>query len=69
MYYELQTELLRQRHREKQQLGYSARVGWVVFQRAAYWRALGFPNCALATAARMEKRCPRLELCMLDTLE
>jgi hypothetical protein len=24
--------------------------------RAAFWRQLGFPNCALATAARMEKR-------------
>jgi hypothetical protein len=34
--------------------------------RAAFWRQLGFPNYALATAARMEKRRQRK---LLEELE
>jgi hypothetical protein len=37
--------------------------------RAAFWRQLGFPNCALATAARMEKRRQRKQLEELDALQ
>jgi hypothetical protein len=34
--------------------------------RVAYWRTLGFPNCKLATAARMRKRAERKALAELQ---
>src|SRR6516162_9513285 len=38
-------------------------------RRAAFWRQLGFPNCALATKARMEKRRQRKQFEELEALQ
>jgi hypothetical protein len=38
-------------------------------RRAAFWRQLGFPNCALATAARMKKRRQRKRFEELEALQ
>jgi hypothetical protein len=48
---------------------YAARARMAGLRRAAFWRQLGFPNCALATAARMEKRRQRKQLEELEALQ